>query len=159
MTPIVVAGENAHDLYHNGHGVHIFVAPEHAYPMIQNCSQSKDMTRDFVCSLTIESTQRALTEQLAAHFLKMVLLLMYLKQQATKAFGQVIFCFLASNCFTNGSQNSTTRIHIFLVSLHYHYWHVWDLIYHCMPSNLCSQRLFRGRPTCKPYSSFQGRHC
>ena len=67
--------------------------------MIKNCFQSKYMTRDFVCSLTIKSTQRALTEQLAVHHLKMVLLLMYLKRQVTKAFGQVIFCFLASNCF------------------------------------------------------------
>ena len=99
MTPIVVAGENVHDLYHNGQGVHVFVASKYASPMIHNCFQSKDMTQDFVCSLTIKSTQQALTKPLAVHHLKMVLLLMYLKWQATKAFGQDIFCLLVSNYF------------------------------------------------------------
>jgi hypothetical protein len=40
------------------------------------------------------------------------------------------------------SQASTTRILIFVFGFHCYYWYIYNLIYHNMSSNLCSQQLF-----------------
>ena len=43
MAETAVAGENACNPYHNGHGVHVFVESEHTCPTIQKHFQSNDI--------------------------------------------------------------------------------------------------------------------
>ncbi len=96
---IVVVGENACNPYHDGHGIHVFVKSEHTCPTIQKHFQSKDMTRDFACFLSIKSIRPALKRLLEVHHLKMASLLKSLKGHAIRAFEQVFICLLASSCF------------------------------------------------------------
>ena len=95
---IIVVGENTQDPYQDGHGVCIFVESEHTCPTTQKHFQSKDMTWDFACSLTIRSIQRALTRLWEVHHLKMASLLKSLKQHAIKVFKQDSICTLVPSC-------------------------------------------------------------
>ncbi len=98
-TSIVVAGEISHDPYHDGHGVHLFIKLGHVCPTIQKHFQSKDMTQDFACSLTIRSIRQALTRLLEVHHPKMASLLKSLKRHAIRVFEQVLVCLSAPSCF------------------------------------------------------------
>ena len=95
----VVAGENAHNPYHDGHGVHVFVESEHTCLTTQKRFQSKDMTRDFVYSPTIRYIRRVLARLPEVHHLKMASLLKSLKRHDIKVFELVSICLLAPSCF------------------------------------------------------------
>jgi hypothetical protein len=98
-TAIVVAGENACNPYHNGHGVHVFVELGFICPIVKKHFQFKGMTRDFACSLTIRFIQQASTRLLEVHHLKMASLLKSPKRHTLRALEVVLVCLLAPSCF------------------------------------------------------------
>ncbi len=118
---IVSAGENARDLCHDGHSVHIFVESGHTCLMRKKHFQSKDMTQDFVCSLTIRSIRWALTRLLEVHRLKMASLVKSLKRHAIRVFEQDFICLLVPSCFARHvPRHHTADLYLRLWSLFPH---------------------------------------
>ncbi len=98
-TAIVLAGENVHNLYHNGYGVHAFVELGFTCPIIKKHSQSKGMTQDFACSLTTRFIQQASIRLMEVHHLKMASLLKSPKRHTLRALEMVLVCLLMPSCF------------------------------------------------------------
>jgi hypothetical protein len=98
-TAIVLAGENVHDLYHDGYGIHVFVELGFTCPIIKKYSQSKGMTRDFAGFLTTRFIRQASTRLMEVHHLKMASLLKSPKGHTLRALEMVLACLLAPSCF------------------------------------------------------------
>jgi hypothetical protein len=138
MMSIVIAGGNVHDLHHDGHSKHAFVAFEFAYPINRTQVPFEGMIPDFVCSLTTRFIWQALTKLLVEHCLKMVSQIKFLNQQVIRAFNIALVFPLVPNYFANQVQRHhimdsflcfwySIQCWVFLGS--YPLWHVIDSVF------------------------------